>query len=194
MNPSMARQCHILPPTSPGTAQRGLRLIASLAAIVVLSACAQLNPNAPPRLDATGASVQGVYPVTERNIGQVRSRAVDTVNQTRLAGGLAPVALDPALIQSADGHSRSMSQQGRAWSFGADGSTSIDRARRAGFDGRVLGELISETYETEVQAIETWMQTPATRAILLDPRARRIGLGVFQEPSNKLWWTLTVAN
>jgi uncharacterized protein YkwD len=165
-----------------------------IAAIAVLSACAQLNPSAPPRIDAAGVSAQGIYPVTERNVGQVRQRAADTVNQARQSAGLGPVTLDPALVQSADGHSRSMSEQRRAWAFGADGSTAFSRAQRAGFQGRVLGEVISETYETEVQAVAEWMNDPVSRAILLDPRAQRIGLGVFQEPSFKLWWTLTVAN
>lgn len=194
MNSEITQQSVTLPAPRAAAMFRELRMVAALGAIAALSACVQLNPGAAPRLDAMGGSVQGVYPVTERNIGQVRTRAVDTVNQIRLAQGLAPVALDPALIQAADGHSRSMADQGRAWAFGADSSTSVDRARRAGFAGQVIGELISETYETEVQAISTWMENPGTRSILLDPRARRIGLGAFQQPSNKLWWTLTVAN
>ncbi|AJE45712.1 Allergen V5/Tpx-1 related protein [Celeribacter indicus] len=128
------------------------------------------------------------------NIVQIRARAEATVNNTRTARGLAPVTLDSALVAAADSHSRSMAQQRRAWHFGADGSSPMDRARRAGFVGEILGELVSETYESEVQAIATWMGSPAQRAVLLDPMARRIGMGVFQEPNNKLWWTLTVAN
>lgn len=174
--------------------QRVLRLCVGVVAVAALSACAQLNPSAPPRIDDAGVSAQGIYPVTTRNIDRVRARATDTVNQARLGAGLGPVLLDPALVQSADGHSRSMSEQGRAWAFGADGSTAISRAQRAGFDGRVLGEVISETYETEVQAIAEWLNDPVSRAILLDPRAQRIGFGAFQEPSHKLWWTLTVGN
>lgn len=138
--------------------------------------------------------MQGIYPVTEENLPQVRQRALETVNNSRAAAGLGPVALDPVLIAAADGHSRSMSEQGRAWHFGSDGSSPLERARRAGFAGEVIGELVSETYETEVQTIATWMGNPSQRAILLDPTARRIGVGVYQEPNNKLWWTLTVTN
>jgi len=186
-------------PGDPGDYARqepltGLRLLGSVAALAALSGCAQLNPAQPPRLTDAGASAQGIYPVTERNLPRVRQRALETVNNSRAAAGLPPVVLDPALVTAADGHSRSMSGQGRAWHFGPDGSSPLDRARRAGFDGVLIGELVSETYETEVQAIATWMGDPAQRAILLDPAARRIGLGVFQEPNNKLWWTLTVAN
>lgn len=70
----------------------------------------------------------------------------------------------------------------------------MDRARRAGFSGNVLGELVSETYESEVQTIATWMGNSAQRALLLDPEAQRIGIGVFQEPGNRLWWTMTIAD
>ncbi|MBE2277525.1 MAG: CAP domain-containing protein [Rhodobacteraceae bacterium] len=170
------------------------RTALGLAAILAVTACAQLNPSAPPRLDKTGASVQGVYAVTPENVASVRERAQETVNNTRTAAGLAPVTLDAALVAAADDQSRAMAEQDRAWNFGADGSSPLDRARRAGFEGQILGELVSETYENEVQTIATWMGTAAQRAVLLDPAARRIGLGVYREPSNKLWWTLTVAN
>ncbi len=171
-----------------------MRAAFGLVAVLAVAACAQLNPSAPPRLDKAGASAQGIYAVTPENVAGVRKRAEDTLNTTRAAAGLAPVALDAALVAAADGQSRAMAEQDRAWNFGADGSSPPDRARRAGFEGHVLGELVSETYENEVQTIATWMGTPAQRAVLLDPAARRIGLGVYREPGNKLWWTLTVAN
>lgn len=165
-----------------------------LVTLLLLAGCAQLNPAGAPRLDAAGASTAGVYPVTEKNIENVRRRAVETLNNSRSTAGLAPVVADPALNMAADGHSASMSRQKRAWPFDDDGTTPLSRARAAGFGGTVLGELISETYETEVQAIATWMGQPQQRAILTDPRARRIGVGVFQDPNMKLWWTLTVAD
>jgi uncharacterized protein YkwD len=53
-----------------------------------------------------------------------------------------------------------------------------------------LGETISETYETELDTLAAWMEQPETRAIILDPRARRIGFSWYQEDSGKIWWTL----
>jgi uncharacterized protein YkwD len=180
--------------SSPRAFPTGLRHLGSIAAIVALSACAQFSPATAPRLDERGASVQGIYPVTEENLPQVRQRALETVNNSRAAAGLGPVTLDAVLNTAADGHSRSMSEQGRAWHFGPDGSSPLERVRRVGFSGTLIGELVSETYETEVQTIATWMGDPTQRAILLDPAASRIGVGVFQEPNNKLWWTLTVTD
>ena len=89
-------------------------------------------------------------------------------------------------------HSRDMSLQNRPWHFGSDGSSPLDRAARAGFAGRVLGENISETYETELQTLSAWMTQPETRGVILDRNATDIGFAWFQEPSGKIWWTLIV--
>lgn len=166
-----------------------LRLGAGVLLMAALAAC---NPSAPPKLDATGSATK-VYIVTEKNVEQVRLRALDTVNNLRQSNGLTPLMLDPALVQAADAHSASMQRQNRAWAFGEDGSTPVSRARAAGFQGRILGELVSETYESEVRAIATWMGQPAQKAIVLDPSAQRMGFGVSQQENNKLWWTLTIA-
>lgn len=147
-----------------------------------------------PRLDAEGASVKGVYPVTTANVDAVRLRAVETLNSRRADAGLAPVMLDPSLVRAADRSSASMSAQNRAWLFGDDGSTPEDRARQAGFSGQLIGEVVSETWESETLAISEWMKHPQQRAILMDPAARHIGVGVLQEESMKLWWTVNVAN
>ena len=67
-------------------------------------------------------------------------------------------------------------------------------SRGRGFDGKLLGEVISESYESELQTIVAWGQDPATRRILLDPEARRMGFAYFQEPNGKLWWTLNMGS
>lgn len=158
-----------------------------------MAALAACNPSAPPKLDATGSATKA-YIVTGKNVEQVRLRALDTVNNLRQSNGLNPLMLDPALVQAADGHSASMQRQNRAWAFGEDGSMPVSRARAAGFQGRVLGELVSETYESEVRAIATWMGQPEQKSIILDPTAQRMGFGVSQQENNKLWWTLTIAD
>jgi uncharacterized protein YkwD len=85
-----------------------------------------------------------------------------------------------------------MSIQNRPWLFGSDGSSPLDRARRVGFPGRLLGENISESYETELQTLAAWMAQEDTRAVLVDPDARLMGFAWYQEDAGKLWWTLTM--
>ena len=56
--------------------------------------------------------------------------------------------------------------------------------------GEVVGENISETYETEIQTLSAWMGLADTRDVILNPAASQMGFGWFQEPSGKIWWTL----
>jgi len=60
-----------------------------------------------------------------------------------------------------------------------------------GYTGVFLGELVSETYETELETLAAWMEERETRAVLLDPRMREIGLSWHQEGTGKLWWAMT---
>jgi uncharacterized protein YkwD len=56
----------------------------------------------------------------------------------------------------------------------------------------MLGENISETYETELETLSAWMEEPATRNVLLDPSARDLGFAWHQEANGKIWWTLVM--
>ncbi|WP_158617212.1 CAP domain-containing protein [Falsigemmobacter faecalis] len=177
-----------LPPATPALHRTGLLLGLAL----LLAGCADMTSTSAPRLTKDGAAARSNYAVTPKNIDAVRARALDTVNNTRSSAGLGPLALDGSLNSAAERHSASMSRQKRAWAFGEDGSSPIHRASQAGFQGGFLGEMVSETYQSEVQAIATWAAKPELRAILLDPRATRLGIGAFQDPDMKLWWTLNV--
>lgn len=62
--------------------------------------------------------------------------------------------------------------------------------RAPGYPGMMLGETISETYETELETLSAWMEQPDTRDIILDERATDMGFAWYQESTGKLWWTL----
>ena len=65
--------------------------------------------------------------------------------------------------------------------------------RRTGFNGELLGENISESYESELETLAAWMTQPDTREVILNPRATDLGISWYQEPSGKIWWTLITA-
>ena len=98
--------------------------------------------------------------------------------------------LNAQLNAAAATHSRDMAVQNRPWHFGSDGSSPLDRVRRVGYTGTLLGENISETYQTALETLSDWMGQADTRAVILDPTATEIGFAWFQEPSGKMWWTL----
>lgn len=117
---------------------------------------------------------------------------LDGVNALRQARGTTPLQLSAELNAAAETHARDMSVQNRPWHFGSDGSNPLDRASRAGYVGRLVGENISETYESELETLSAWMETPEQREVILDPRARDMGFAWFQEGNGKIWWTLVV--
>ena len=160
---------------------------ALLAVLAALAACAPVEP---PRLGPDGRPLPKVYRIAPDQTGEVQYRMLDSVNALRQAAGAAPLALDPLLTAAAATHSRDMAVQNRPWHFGSDGSSPLDRARRAGYPGTGLGENISETYETELETLSAWMQVQGTRAVVLDPAARNLGFAWYQEPTGKIWWTL----
>ena len=144
----------------------------------------------PPKLGPDGKPLPQVYKITPSEEGKIAYRVLDSVNVLRQAAGAAPLALNPQLNAAAATHSRDMSVQNRPWHFGSDGSSPIDRVRRAGYAGQLLGENISETYETDLQTLSSWMGLPDTRQVIMNPAARNLGFAWFQEPNGKIWWTL----
>lgn len=144
------------------------------------------------RIGPDGLPLPQIYPIGPGDVDAIQFRMEESINALRQAAGVGPVALDSQLIAAAATHSRDMSVQNRPWLFGSDGSSPVDRARRAGFTGRLLGENISESYETELQTLAAWMQQTDTRAVILDRNARAIGFAWYQEPAGKIWWTLSV--
>lgn len=161
-------------------------LVPSIAALLTLGACVAAAPGTG---YAPGAQI---YRLSQGDTARVQFRMLDAVNAVRAANGQPPVALNAQLNAAALTHSRDMSIQARPWHFGADGSSPIDRIRRVGYRGNLVGETISETYETETETLTAWMEQRDTRDVILSPLATEMGFAFFQEPNGKIWWTLVL--
>ncbi|WP_299650730.1 CAP domain-containing protein [uncultured Tateyamaria sp.] len=162
-----------------------------LVALLTLAACA--TPNAP-TIGDDGRPLPQLYRIRGNDTAKLQFRMLDSVNALRSAQGAAPVELDPKLNAAAATHSRDMSLQNRPWHFGSDGSSPIDRLQRVGYSGSLIGENISETYETELETLAAWMEQPDTRRTILSPQAGDMGFAWFQEPNGKIWWTMVMGN
>lgn len=141
-----------------------------------------------------GLPLPTAYRINPGDEATIQFRMLDSVNALRQTAGLPSVALDGRLNAAAATHSRDMAVQNRPWLFGSDGSSPLDRARRVGFTGRLLGENISESFESELQTLAAWMAQEDTRAVILDPNARVMGFAWYQEEAGKLWWTLSMGS
>ena len=157
-----------------------------LGAATALSAC--LSAPTPAPLGPDGRPLPKVYPIQPGDESRVSYSLLDGMNALRQKRGLPPVAFSAELIAASATHARDMAVQNRPWHFGSDGSSPLVRVQRAGYQGKLLGELISETFQTELETLADWSGQPDTRALLLDPRANQLGFAWFQESSGKLWW------
>lgn len=160
----------------------------AMAALLALAACAA----PPPQLGPDGQPLPVAYQITAREQAEIPNRLLAQVNSLRAGSALGPLVLSPQLMAASTAHSRDMAAQNRAWHFGSDGSSPLDRVGRQGYYGRLIGENISETYENEISTLSAWMQVRDTRDVIMDPNARELGIGWYQEPTSKIWWTLLV--
>lgn len=133
--------------------------------------------------------VAQIFWISAQERDRIPLRVLDAVNGIRMAKELPEVRLSRALNAAAHTHARDMAVQNRPWHFGSDGSSPINRAEMAGYEGRLLGENISESYESDLATLSAWMDNAETRALILEPEAREIGIGWHQEHKGKIWWT-----
>lgn len=162
---------------------------AILAVTLILSACAQ---PADVVLGSDGKPLPRLYRISSADEARILYNMADGINAIRRRSGLGPVAINPYLNASAATHARDMAVQNRPWHFGSDGSSPIQRLQRVGYQGSLVGEAISETYETENETLAAWLEDPKSRTIILDPTANEMGFSWFQEPNGKLWWMLVM--
>jgi uncharacterized protein YkwD len=159
--------------------------------LALLAACA---PRRQASIGADGLPLPTLYRITEADAAAIPFRMQENVNTLRRAAGLGQVQLDAQLNAAAATHSRDMAVQNRPWHFGSDGSSPLDRLNRVGYRGGLVGETISETFETETETLAAWMQDPATRDVIMSPLATRMGISWFQEENGKIWWTMVLGS
>ncbi|MCC5976265.1 MAG: CAP domain-containing protein [Rubellimicrobium sp.] len=157
--------------------------------LTILAAC---GPSRQGRIGPDGLPLPTIYRIGEEDAAAIPFRMQENINTLRRAAGLPLVQLDPQLNAAAATHSRDMAVQNRPWHFGSDGSSPLDRLNRVGFQGGLVGEAISETFETETETLAAWMLEPATRDVIMSPRARKMGIAWFQEENGKIWWTMVL--
>jgi len=157
-----------------------------LLSVLALAACEPVVPQIGP----DGRPLPQLYRIGASDTSRITFGMLDSVNALRLAVGAPALALNAPLTSAAATHARDMAVQNRPWHFGSDGSSPLDRGMRAGYIGEVLGENISETYETETETLAAWMDLADTRDVVLNPLARDLGFAWFQEASGKIWWVL----
>ncbi|ADO43804.1 allergen V5/Tpx-1 family protein [Ketogulonicigenium vulgare Y25] len=168
------------------------RAFLSAIALSFVAACTSGATRA--RIGPDGLPLPTIYRIGPEQAAAIPFRMLESINTLRSARGASPLQLDAQLNAAAATHSRDMAIQNRPWHFGSeDGSSPLDRLRRVGYPGALVGEAISESYENEIQTLSVWMENPDIRDVILDSSATRMGLAWLQEDGGKIWWTLVIA-
>lgn len=116
----------------------------------------------------------------------VGARVLALVNEARSAArrcgrkrfeAATPLSGSAALDRAALAHARDMAARSRMEHKGSDGSTPAERATRAGYGWRRIGENVAAGQPTPEQAVAEWLKSPRHCANLMDPAFTEMGVG-----------------
>ena len=156
-------------------------LILKILLLAILVGCVGTNTDV-----YNGYSKSGV--ISNFNVTALKSRHLEMVNALRIENGRASLKYSSSLSAASKTHALDIARQQRAWNYGSDASSALERAKIAGFKGLVLGENVSETYEGEYDVLNVWFKSKIGREIILDSQATHLGLSWYQDSTGKVWW------
>jgi uncharacterized protein YkwD len=139
----------------------------------------------------------GDAPAVAREILQ-RVNAVRATGRRCGARAYAPVAalgLSPLLAAAAAEHSSEMARMGNLAHEGAGGTSPADRARRAGYAVRLVGENIASGVPDASGVVDGWLESPPHCANIMDARFTDMGVAyaVNAASSGAIYWTQVFA-
>lgn len=111
-------------------------------------------------------------------LNDVRINMLNLINRDRMANGLSPIALDTALNTLAQNHTQNMLDQNFFGHVNPQGKSPDDRRRSAGIQTPIRENLGKSTSIEHVE--QGLMRSPIHRDALLDPRMKKVGIGVLK--------------
>lgn len=177
----------------------GSLLAAALAipALPVLGAV--LDPDVPMVARATESARRASSAVTvgattppPSEHASLAAEVVQLANLQRIAAGIPPLVVHPAVGSAAMAHSEDMAATGRMSHTGSDGSDAGIRLARAGFTWRTWGENVAAGQRTAQDVLTAWMNSPGHRANILGTTFTTIGVGVATATDGTRYWTMVL--
>jgi len=146
------------------------------------------GPTSPP---AAPTDVPTAPPPTATPSGDFVLQVEELINRERAQVGLSPLHTNAQLRSAAARHSRDMGENGFCGHDGSDGSTAYERMSDAGYPSP-YGEVVGCGQTSPAMIVQTWMESPPHKAILLCTLCTELGAGYFNT-SSPLWhyWTVT---
>lgn len=122
-------------------------------------------------------------------VNEVRSESRTCGDQT-FASTL-PLAWNEKLASSALEHSHDMAKQNYFSHTGRDNSQAGERAKREGYDYRLIGENLAAGHGSAKQAVAGWLMSPGHCANLMNPEYTEMGAAYVVNPASDsaIFWT-----
>ena len=116
------------------------------------------------------------------DLGRIQKRLLDLVNQQRSLNAQRPLVLDQRLHRIAQAHAENMARLDFFDHQAPDGSQVADRAVRAGYPWRLIGENLAAGPASESGVVYGWMIRPEHRENILVGDYTQLGVG-YATPS-----------
>ena len=168
-----------------------LETLAPILALLYLGACI---PDPATRADSVPHRqiVKTTSCAPPPGVDMVESHLLADVNRERAVYGLQALRPHPGLSLTAQMQACDNAARGALSHTGIDGSGVGARARRAGYDYRMVLENLGLGVTSAGDAVQGWMNSPGHRANLLKPDAVEAGMGLATTDSGRLVWALVL--
>jgi uncharacterized protein YkwD len=140
-----------------------------------------------PASKVTQASVTVAPPASAANIA-LEDQVFAIVNQERGKNGCGALRNDSRLRAAARAQSVDMVTYNYFSHTGHDGSSFVDRQKRAGYTA-ASGENIAWGFRTASDVMVAWMNSPGHRANILNCQSVATGVGVARKADGTVYWT-----
>lgn len=147
------------------------KMIIGLCAALALTACQQ----------QTGVGFTTAAPVQASGLNTsvaAEGQVLASLNAQRAQSGLQPLVYNGLLTRAARGHALDQARNGYFSHTGKDGSSSADRAKRAGYNFCLVGENLSIGYSSIQAAMQGWMASKGHRDNILNGKFNDVGIGI----------------
>ena len=130
---------------------------------------------------------------------RISARALELVNAARARprkcgstafSAVPPLRLDPLLERAALAHAQDMAKHSRFDHQGSDGSRPSQRATRAGYLWRNVGENIAAGAPDIETTVQGWLDSPGHCANIMSPQFKEMGIAYVSDPKSKadIYW------
>ncbi len=135
-----------------------------------------------------------------RDAGAISKRVLELANEARSRGGRCgssmyapskPLSLNDKLERAAHDHSRDLATRSTLSHQGSDGSKPADRALRAGYRWRVVGENVAAGPVSAEEVMQGWLASAQHCGNILDARFSDMAVSFVIDEKSKglIYWT-----